>query len=254
MSPALATWLALAATTLALFFALRLGLRPRRDGWEALAAALMVGLAGYAMQGHPGLPAAPKPLDTSVPANAADLVQDRHRFSGMVISPNKWVVTADALASGGQYGEAANFLRSATAQNPKDSDAWLAQANALVSHAQGTLTPAALYAFNQAAAADPDAPGPAMFLGLAMARGGRFDETRAMWQDLLNRAPADAQWRPDLQERLRRLDRILAMLRQAQFSAENPPSDQAPPQTMPPNMPPLPAPPRGPMAPLAPAD
>jgi cytochrome c-type biogenesis protein CcmH len=53
-----------------------------------------------------------------------------------------------------------------------------------------------------------------------MARAGRFDETRALWADLVAKAPADAPWRDDIAMRLKRLDELMAMLRQ-RAEAEN---------------------------------
>ena len=89
-------------------------------------------------------------------------------------------------------------------------------ANALVGHAQGALSPAALYAYRQAEAADPAAPGPPFFLGLAMVRDGRLPEARKLWGGLLARSPKDAAWRPDLEDKLARLDKIMQMAQQMQ--------------------------------------
>jgi cytochrome c-type biogenesis protein CcmH len=123
---------------------------------------------------------------------------------------DNWVVTADAFARHGQYADAAGLLRGVVDSDPKDADAWLALANALVGHAEGTLSPAALYAYHHAAEAAPSHPGPPFFLGLAMAQSGRFAEARQLWADLLQRTPPDAPWRADLQDRLARLDALIA--------------------------------------------
>jgi cytochrome c-type biogenesis protein CcmH len=216
------TWLALAALAIAVFVAL-LALRGRpRDGWEALAAALMVGLAGYALQGQPTVPSAPKAQVTKAPENADSMVAERQNMSGADPTQNKWLVIGDALARQGNYADAATVLRGAVEANPKDSEAWLALANALSGHAQGSLSPAALYAYRQAAAADPKAPGPPFFLGLAMARAGRFDETRSLWAQLLAHAPADAKWRNDLAFRIEKLDKLMEMIRAQQAGGAAP--------------------------------
>jgi cytochrome c-type biogenesis protein CcmH len=191
-------------------------LRAGRAGWEAIAAALMVGLAGYALQGHPGMPAAPK-APSEVTADSADsMVAERQKLAGGDPGSNKWLVIADGLARHGDYVEAATVLRGAVAANPGNSEAWLALANALVSHAEGNISPAALYAFRHASAADPAAPGPPFFLGLAMARAGRFDETKVLWTGLLARSPANAPWRPDLVDKIERLNKLMMMIRQQQ--------------------------------------
>jgi cytochrome c-type biogenesis protein CcmH len=137
-------------------------------------------------------------------------VAARQKLSGSPPGANKWLVVADAMARNGQYADAAEMLRGAVEQNPKDSDAWLAMANALVSHADGRLSPAAILAFRRAAAAAPESPGPPFFLGLAMAQSGRFQEARQMWAEVLARSPADAPWRGDLTAKLEQLDQLIA--------------------------------------------
>ena len=110
----------------------------------------------------------------------------------------------------GQYADAATILRGAVEKDPANGQAWLAMANALVGHSQGMLSPAALYAYRRASAADPQAPGPPFFLGMALAQSGRLAEARTLWATLLARAPADAPWRADLGKRLEMLDRFIA--------------------------------------------
>jgi cytochrome c-type biogenesis protein CcmH len=83
--------------------------------------------------------------------------------------------------------------------------------NNLVGHAEGVLTPAAMYAFRKGAEADPASPAPGYFLGLALITNGKLAEGRAIWVDLVIKAPADAPWRGALAERIKRLDQIAAM-------------------------------------------
>ena len=199
------TWLAILALVLVLVF------RAPRSGWEAILAALVLGLAGYAAQGHPGVAGAPHAPAESVDINSASLIKERQKLSGEVANANSWMVIADALSRHGQYGNAATVLRGAVDKEPGTSDAWLAMANALVGHADGSLSPAALYAYRHAEAADPAAPGPPFFMGMAMARSGRFAEARNLWAGLLARSPKDAPWRGDLKRRLARLDKMIEM-------------------------------------------
>lgn len=189
-------------------------------GWEAIGAALLLGIAGYGLQGHPGQPGAPKQAAEKISGDPEALVAARKAIDGNPApAGSSWVVIADALARHGQYADAAGVLLGAVHKNPNDSDAWLALANALVGHADETLSPAASYAYRKAAAAGPDSPGPPFFLGLALAQSGRLDEARALWLDLLNRTPADAPWRAGLQERLGQLDAVIARRNQAQAEA-----------------------------------
>ena len=197
-------------TVAALAALIVLGKAPRKS-WEAIAAALLFGLAGFAYQARPDLIGAPKQPEAAQGKVGAGLVTVRQQLAGEgAIASNRWTVTADALTRQGAFGDAAGFLLGAIEQNPRDSQAWLALANNLVGHADGALTPAALYAFRQAAEADPQAAGPPFFLGLALIQNGRPQQGRATWAGLLARAPDNAPWRAGLAERLALLDQLIA--------------------------------------------
>ncbi len=177
-----------------------------RQGWAATGAAVLFGLAGYGLQGSPGQPGAPRESTeeqsakaaSSPPANEKELVQD------------KFLITANAFMRHGQYADAAGVLRAGAQKEPNNAEIWLAMAQALVQHAEGNLSPAAIYAFNRSAQIDPGNPAPPFFLGLALAQSGRLSEGRALWADLLARSPADAPWRADLTARLAELDAFIA--------------------------------------------
>ena len=207
------SWVVTIALAVLSFGIIAFLLKAPRSGWEAIGAALLVGVAGYALQGRPDLPSAPKQPVESAAGNAAALVEARKALDGQIAArgqSSNWIVVSDALARHGQYADAAGILIGALEQNPKNSDAWLALGNALVGHAEGSLSPASLYAYRRAAQAAPDAPGPPFFLGLALAESGRLAEARQLWADLLARSPADAPWRPDLERRIARLDAFIA--------------------------------------------
>jgi cytochrome c-type biogenesis protein CcmH len=209
--------LLLAVVALGIVLLLLRWMRKPMVGWEAIGAALLLGIAGYGLQGNPGMAGAPKAPVEKVSGDPEALVAARKSFDGKAM-PNGTNLTmvADAFARHGQFADAAGILRDAVDKNPKDADAWLALANALVGHAEGTLSPAALYAYRHAADAAPSHPGPPFFLGLALAQSGRFAEARTMWADLLQRTPADAPYRADLQDRLARLDALIAQQNAAQ--------------------------------------
>lgn len=193
------------------FCALAFLLKAPRKGWEAIGAALLLGIAGYGLQGSPGLVGAPKPPAQTISDDPAALVEARKNLSGKGAVPSdNWVVVGDALARNGQYANAASVLLGAVEKDPRNGEAWLAMANALVGHADGLLTPASLYAFRHAAEAAPDNPGPPFFLGLALAQSGRLAEARQLWAQLLERTPPDAPWRADLEMSLARLDEFIA--------------------------------------------
>lgn len=186
-----------------------------RHGWAATGAALLFGIAGYGLQGSPGQSGAPKEAAESLAAKAKpsptaktpDLTQD------------KFLITANAFMRHGQYADAAGVLRAGAQREPNNAEIWLAMATALVQHAEGNLSPAAIYAFNRATQVDPRNPAPPFFLGLALAQSGRLNEGRTLWADLLTRSPADAPWRAELAARLSELDAFIA---RQQSSPPNP--------------------------------
>lgn len=188
-------------------------LKAPRKGWEPIGAALALGLAGFAMQSDPGQPGAPKQAETRVDKSGPLLVDARKALVGATMSPNlpnRWLVTADALTRRGRYGDAATMVLGAVEANPKDSEAWVALGNNLVGHAEGVLTPAAMHAFRKGAEADPASPAPGYFLGLALITNGKLSEGRAIWVDMVAKAPADAPWRGEVAERIKRLDQMAA--------------------------------------------
>lgn len=205
------SWALIIALAALAFAALVFLFKVPRGGWEAVGAALLLGLAGYALQGSPVQPGAPKAPAAQNKGNGQALVAARQqlRASGAQ-GTSSWLVIGDAMARNGQYADAASVLLGAVEKNPKDTEGWLALGNALVGHSEGALTPAALYAYQRAATADPAHPGPPFFLGLALAQSGRLSEGRAMWAELLARSPKDAPWRADLAERLGKLDQFIA--------------------------------------------
>ena len=102
-------------------------------------------------------------------------------------------------------------IRAGLRQSPRDPDLWVGLGNALVVHADGMMSPAAQLAFDRAARLAPDHPGPPFFYGLALAQGGQFDEAERIWRQLLVGAPAQAEYRRTIEERLEALARARAM-------------------------------------------
>lgn len=214
-------WIFVGLLAIAVFGVLAFVFKAPRSGWEAIGAALLLGVAGYAAQGSPGKPGAPHPPQEVIQGSSAALVSIRQKLAA---NPeqigNNWQVIADALARHGQFADAAGVLLGAVEKDPKNADAWLALGNAMVGHAEGTLSPAALFAYQRASAADPSHPGPPFFLGLALAQSGRLDEGRAMWAGLLERSPKDAPWRADLAARVDQLDALIVRRNAAQKTAQ----------------------------------
>ncbi|HET9630251.1 MAG TPA: tetratricopeptide repeat protein [Novosphingobium sp.] len=217
------TWLIVIGLALVVFGVIAFAFRLPRSAWEVIGAALLLGIAGYAFQGSPGQAGSPKAPTEKVSGGAsAAEITEREKLAAGDVGGDKHVIIADALARHGQYADAAEVLRGAVEQNPGNAPAWLAMGNALVAHADGTISPAAIYAYGQAARAAPGSAGPPFFLGMALIQSGRLAEGRAIWADLLTRSPKDAPWRGDLEKRLGELDTFLAQRQAAGDAAEMP--------------------------------
>lgn len=204
------TWVLILIIAGAGFAIMAFGLKLPRSGWEVTGAALLFGIAGYALQGHPGQAGAPRaPVENAKLADET-LLKERQQMGSSFGKGQSWLILADALTRQGQYAAASDVLRSAIRKSPQDADLWVALGNALVGHSEGIITPAAQYAFQKAAVIAPDHPGPPFFMGLALAQTGRLAEARTLWADLLEHSAPDAPYRADLEARLARLDSMLA--------------------------------------------
>lgn len=205
------TWVIAIALAAAAFAVAVLVFRVARSGWTTIAAALTVGLAGYALQASPDLPGAPAATRDEGEESAWSLVDERRSMIGEdERSRSGGLITADAYVRRGRYAEAASLLRGVIAENPRDGEAWLALGNALVEHTDGALTPPALYAYRRAAELDPGGVGPGHYLGFALVRQGRLGEAAGLWRQTLANAAPDAAGRDLLAQRLARLEALLA--------------------------------------------
>ena len=186
-----------------------------RSSLALFSAALLFGLTGYALQGHPGQPGAPAEAGEMAGRGGEAMVEARRTIFDSGRQPSRMIVVADGFARRGQFLTAAQMLQGASAEEPDNPEAWTALGNALVEHAGGQLTPAALHAYGRADAVGHGHPGPGYFLGVALLRSGRPDDARALWARMLADAPADAPWREELALRLRRLDDLIAQMQGA---------------------------------------
>lgn len=182
---------------LALLLAAALGLlwlQGARGGMlTAAAASLLLGASGYALQGRPDLPGAPvRSVDKS---DIFPLTDARHAFFGHFTPAESWLRISEALARDGKSEDAVGILQNAARRYPGDPQLWVGLGNALVDHAH-TLTPPAELAYRRAAQLAPGHPAPAFFYGLALARSGDREGAVALWREVLQKAPANAQWRP----------------------------------------------------------
>jgi cytochrome c-type biogenesis protein CcmH/NrfG len=184
-----------------------------RVGLQLAAAALLLAMTGYAWQGNPALAGRPvdPPARQELPESA--FAGSREAMLGAVDQASFWLRMADSYHRRGDTYSAAAILKSGIRAHPKDADLWVGLGNALVIHGEGMMSPAAQLAFDRAATIAPDHPGPPFFYGLALAQGGRLEEAERIWLGLLATAPADAEWRPMVAERLQMIEQLRTMNR-----------------------------------------
>lgn len=191
-----------------------------RAGWTLLGASLLFGLTGYAAQGSPEQPSSPTEGRAKAPVEGELLVTARREFFPDSQLPSRWVVTADAFARRGDFTNAANLYRNAVKEHPRDTEAWLALGIALIEHADGGVTPAAIQALERAGDLAPTNAAPRYFLGLAWLRAGEPVRTHQLWTEALEAAPKDAEWREALQMRLERLEELMKAAAAAQSPSQ----------------------------------
>lgn len=160
-------------------------------------AALMVGACGYALQGRPGLSGARPPASAS--AQTLPLTEARHAFFGQFSGGERWLLMSEAVGRRGNTQDAAGILQTALRKSPGDPMLWIGLGNALVDHAR-VMTPPAELAFKRAEEVAPGHPAAPFFRGLALARSGDAASAVAIWRELLASAPADATWRPMVED------------------------------------------------------
>jgi cytochrome c-type biogenesis protein CcmH len=189
-------WLILIGFVALSLIGLRL-LRVRGAALTASAAALLLGGAGYALQGSPNLPGAPAQVIEA--GDVFPLTKARHAFFGDFTPAESWLRMSEALARDRQSEDAVGILQNAVKRYPGDPQLWIGLGNALVDHARG-ITPAAELAYRRAEDAAPGHPAAPFFYGLALARSGDRDGALKQWRDILLKAPPDAEWRPMVEQ------------------------------------------------------
>ena len=171
--------------------------RLRGPALQIALAALMVGGAGYALQGRPGLPGVAREGSTGRPA--LPLTEPRQAMLGTFTAAERFLLISDSFARRGNLKEALGSVRAGLKAYPDNLALRIGYANALVDYA-GSVTPAARLAFEQARAAAPNHAAPYFFEGLALARAGDREGGLALLQQALARTPQGASYRRMIEE------------------------------------------------------
>lgn len=202
-------WIAL-ATIGAAAAGMLVWLKVDRLLWTMVASALMLGAAGYALQGEPSL--ATHPVVTSlVPApDDGELTDLRDRMLERYTGQAAYLVAADAMTRAGDRRAAVRVLLGGLRIAPRSLVLWTGLGEALAAHDGNQVSPAALFAFQQAMRLSPKHPAPPFFLGLAYVRAGNLTAAQPYWARALALTPKTVSYREDIAIRLALLDRVLA--------------------------------------------
>ncbi|MEL7188984.1 MAG: cytochrome c biogenesis factor [Pseudomonadota bacterium] len=203
-------WFAILGLALATFALAALGMKLPQQSWALFGAVLSLGLAGYAWQGLPDQASSPKQAAADTQQSGEAMVEARMQLFDNTQAKPGYLITSDAFARQGKFGDAATLLRKGLNDNPNHLEGWLALAMSLTGHADGVVTPPALYAYGRARAIDPVNPGADFFLGISYLQVGEIRNARGVWGELLSRSPEDAPWRPELEQRVAALDKMIA--------------------------------------------
>ena len=202
--------LALIAATVA---ALLVVLRVPRLLWSLVASILMLGAAGYAWQGQPTLAGAPTlaervdvPVDPTYKALRGAMFG---RFGG----ESMYFGISDVALAGGKTEFAARVVTGGVDYAPRNAALWAELGNVIALHDHNLVSPASLFAYQQAMRVAPDHPGPPFFLGWAYVRAGQLVAARPYWAKALRLTPANAEYRGQIADRLARLDAYFAQAR-----------------------------------------
>ena len=175
----------------------------------ALAGLPIVALSIYLPLGSPKLPDFPlaeraRSADPSQPLENL-IAQVEAHLEKNPTDGRGWNVLAPVLFRIGRYDEAVRAFRNSITYNGEDGPRRADLGEAIAAAAGGVVTAEARGEFERARSLEPDEPKASYFLGLAAEQDGKNDQAAAIWRGMLDKAPADAPWRPLVQAALVRV-------------------------------------------------
>ncbi len=174
----------------------------------AIAAAVLLVPAGalalYLRLGHPGEPDAPlearaagpeREIATALPRIEAHLAVEPDDGRG-------WSLIAPIYMRTGRYDDAAKAYENALRTLGEDANRRAALGQALTMAADGVVTTGARAAFDRALVDDPKLPEARFFQAIAAEQDADHERAVRLWTALAADSPADAPWRPSVEQHL----------------------------------------------------
>jgi cytochrome c-type biogenesis protein CcmH len=176
----------------------------------ALAGLPAVALALYLPLGSPRLPDFPLAERGFAPGTEQSLdalvAKVEEHLKQKPTDGRGWSVLAPVLARQGRYDDAIQAYRNSITYNGDSAQRRADLGEVMVASAGGVVTQDAKAEFDRALALDAHEVKASYFLGLSAEQDGRGTDAAAIWQAMLDRAPADAPWRTLVQAALSRVN------------------------------------------------
>lgn len=119
--------------------------------------------------------------------------------------PKGWRMLGWSYVQLGRVKEGIDALARAVTLDPDNAALRSQYGEALVQDADGTVTPDALTAFDEALKRDPKDPRARFYKGLSLVQAGKDKEAFDLWIQIIRDAPADADWLPGLRAQAQEL-------------------------------------------------
>lgn len=195
-------WISLSLLALASLAGMVLIGKLSRGLWQVAAAAIVLAMTGYALQGRPSIPASPAKPIAAENETALALLTMRSEMDRSFGVAQRYLITADSFARSGDYRLSASYIQSGLRDYPRDADLWTALGLQLMLASDGRMSPPAKLAFDKARANWPQHPGPDYFQGLSDLFLGNVPAAISAWEAALAKASPKAKWRPRLESQL----------------------------------------------------
>lgn len=180
---------------------------PGRALWSGVIAALLIGAGGYASQQHASLPSRIARSDRNPVVIDPTTVALRGAMLGQFTGDGAYLIASDALMRGGNRPSGARVVSMGLNAYPRSLTLWTGYGTAIAQH-DGTVSPAAAFAFDQATRLAPEHPAPPYFRGLAYAESGDFGAARRYWLRALALTPPTAAYRSVIADQIATLEAI----------------------------------------------